>query len=593
MLVSLGSTAADLGTISLVTVCVYAGNGRPVEQALMGGLLAFGGGLLQTAITLALWPWRRHGPERELLAGLMTDLQHMAQAEHMEAADSPPATGAISGAQQSLSALNYSNTIEAERLRSLLAQGERIRISLVALRRLRSRIRREPGAANAAELLDEAFRTSATALGVVAATLSNGTGANQAAPTIALLDDLASRLRHSGNGNSGLCALIADARTQVQALSGRLRAVADLAAGMTAAGAVEFDRTESRRSPALRLTGTLATIRANLHLTSTTFRHAVRLAVCVATATALGREIGFQRAYWMPMTAAIVLKPDFTATFTRGILRIGGTFLGLLATTGFFYVLPAGSGPDVALAIALMFAMRWAGGANYGILVVAVTGLVVALLAMTGVAPGPVMAARAMNTVIGGVIALVAYAVWPTWQRTQVREALASTLDSYRDYFDAICFAYQRGRSAAARKLNRTRVRGRLARTNLEATAERLRGEPGNGDAEARLAAVLATSHRMVHAMMSLEAGLEGDRRASPPPGFEPWADAVKVTLSMLSDCLRSRTPPVGERPNIRELHTEMTRSGDRSSLLMVETDRITNTLDTIAEQVLAWAEQQ
>ena len=93
--------------------------------------------------------------------------------------------------------------------------------------------------------------------------------------------------------------------------------------------------------------------------------------------------------------------------------------------------------------------------------------------------------------------------------------------------------------------------------------------------------------------MMSLEAGLEGDRRASPPPAFEPWADAVKATLSMLADCLRARTPPHGERPTLRQLHTEMTRSGDRSSLLMVETDRITNTLDTIAEQVLAWAGQQ
>ena len=347
MLVALGSTAADLGTISLVTVCVYAGTGRPVEQALMGGLLAFGGGLLQTAITLALWPLRRHGPERELLAGLMTDLQHMAQAEHMEAADSPPATGAISGAQQSLSALNDSNTIEAERLVRSSPRPSEFASALLRCAGCDRAYAENLSAADAAELLDEAFRTSATALGAVAATLSNGTGANKAAPPIGLLDELASRLRHSGDGNSDVRALIADARTQVQALTGRLRAASDLAAGMTAAGAVEFDRTESRRSPALRLTGTLATIRANLHLTSTTFRHAVRLAVCVAAATALGREIGFQRAYWMPMTAAIVLKPDFTATFTRGILRIGGTFLGLLAATGFFTSYPQARAPTL------------------------------------------------------------------------------------------------------------------------------------------------------------------------------------------------------------------------------------------------------
>ena len=37
--------------------------------------------------------------------------------------------------------------------------------------------------------------------------------------------------------------------------------------------------------------------------------------------------------YWIPMTIAIVLKPDFAGTFRFGLLRVIGTFAGLLLTT--------------------------------------------------------------------------------------------------------------------------------------------------------------------------------------------------------------------------------------------------------------------
>ena len=42
------------------------------------------------------------------------------------------------------------------------------------------------------------------------------------------------------------------------------------------------------------------------------------------------------------MTIAIVLKPDFSSTFSRGILRIGGTFAGLFMATVLFHYLHTG-----------------------------------------------------------------------------------------------------------------------------------------------------------------------------------------------------------------------------------------------------------
>ena len=48
------------------------------------------------------------------------------------------------------------------------------------------------------------------------------------------------------------------------------------------------------------------------------------------------------------------------------------------------------------------------------------------------------MAARALGTGLGSALALLAYALWPTWERGRVRGAMADLLDAYRQYFDAV-----------------------------------------------------------------------------------------------------------------------------------------------------------
>jgi len=106
----------------------------------------------------------------------------------------------------------------------------------------------------------------------------------------------------------------------------------------------------------LRLTGALAVLRANLTLGSAAMRHALRLAVCVFIGGVVSSAAGWTRAYWCPMTIAIVLKPDFTATFSRGILRVAGTLAGLAFATGLVHVLS----PSIWVHVALIGAFAMA-----------------------------------------------------------------------------------------------------------------------------------------------------------------------------------------------------------------------------------------
>jgi uncharacterized membrane protein YccC len=595
MIVALSQAAADVGTISLVTLLVYAAVPQPLDRAVYGGLLAFAGGLLQTLLSVGFWPLRRYLHQRLALGDLYLELARAATTP-VPATQPPPATAQSTQAQKTLAVLDNDHSIEGERYRLLLSQAERMRLSLMMLGRLRNRLEREePGSPEAATL--QAFlQICAGMLRSIGDSLRAGVPAGVVPEELRELQNLAENLRADDETAPQSMALKKDARVQMDALAGQLRSVVDLSTSSTPAGLEAYQRREERKHWTLRLSGALATLIANLSLNSAACRHAIRLSACVALGDAIARGFELRRSYWLPMTISIVLKPDFTATFSRGVLRLAGTFAGLVLATGLFHVLPPGLHAEVALIVVLMFVLRWVGSANYGIFVTTVTALVVLLIAMTGVSPKEVMAARALNTVAGGAIALLAYWLWPTWERTRVSEALAAMLDAYREYFRKVRESYANPDSISGADLDNARLAGRLGRSNLQASIDRLVAEPGtSASAISLLGAMLASSHRLAHALMALEAGLASTQPVPPRGAFHHFANDVEFTLYQLSAALRGSPLSREQLPDLREDHHALVQSGDslteRYALVNIETDRITNSLNTLSEEVLRWLE--
>lgn len=593
-LVALGQSAGDLGLMSLVMLCVYSAVPLSLNQAALSGLAALGGGLLQTILAVALWPLRRYVPERRAMSGLFAELARTAKSPPAHAMEAVPATAQSNLAQSSLASLARDESVESERFRFLLSQAERARMSLLTLSRLRIRIEREPDTAVALRLIDRSFEISAGVLSALAEALESGDAPSEHREECGELDMLGERLRQLHSDAPQMEAMFHDARFQIDALAGQFRSAIDLTSHATPAGTAEFARRESRKPWMLQLRGSIATLRANLNLESAAFRHAVRLAVSIAAGDTIARGFGMSRSYWIPMTIAIVLKPDFGSTFSRGVLRLGGTFLGVIFATALFHVLPPPLAMQIGTIAVLMFMLRWIGGANYGIFAILVTALVVYLLALRGtVTPAEAMRARAMNTAVGGVIALLAYAAWPTWERHQVSEAMAEMLDRFRDYFRELQRSFHRNEPYAP-PLDRARVAGRLARTNLEASIERAMGEPGmSPERMDLLKAMQASSHRLAYALLALEAGIAGSSWAPPREAFAPFAKDVELTLYYLASALRGSPLEASALPDLREDHYALAHSGDsqidRYALVNVETDRITNSLNTLSGEILSW----
>jgi uncharacterized membrane protein YccC len=316
------------------------------------------------------------------------------------------------------------------------------------------------------------------------------------------------------------------------------------------------------------------------------------MALCLAIGEIVAHQIHNGRSYWMAMTIVLVLKQEFTATFSRTLLRIVGTILGLLLATGIFHFLTPGAALKVALVALFVFLLRWAGAANYGVFTIAVSALIVVMVAFTGVSPKAVILARGEMTFLGGLTALIAYLLWPTWERTQVGQVLAQLLDACRTYFHAVAEAYLRGNSRDEAELNRARLAARLARSNMNASAERLRGEPGTRPQQIDLlTAIRANVHRFVRATMALEAvpvGAEPVREE-----FRDFTRDVEETLERLAMALRGEKLDVRKMADLREDHHRLMHATsyemNRFGLVNEETDRMTNSLNTLRLQVLRW----
>jgi uncharacterized membrane protein YccC len=571
MMVALGQRAAEVGSVTLVSLLVYGGRRLSVPEAFISGLLAFSGGLLQLLLSVVTWPIKPYGPERRIVGDLYRALAKAAISSAGPGA-APPATAAAVNAAESLASLDPDSSLEAARLIFLLNQAERIRLSLLTLRRLTRRLDREPATQPAADALGKALHLTSAGLAAAAESVEHG----QTPGSVAVLDTALDGFRR-GNWKPSSpmeAALLRDATRQVEMLAGQMRAVARASVPVSV---IRLTNPSTRRDRFL----------ANLSFQSAAFRHAVRLALCVGAGVTIARELELERPYWLPMTIGIVLRPDFVSTFSRGILRVSGTLAGLVLATAAVLLLK-GTAADIALLGVFALLLRWLGPANYGIFAIAVSGIVVILIALTGVVPMDVIAARAINTALGGAIALIAYALWPTWERTRTGAVLGEMLDVYDKYFRLVMSGPQT--EAARAELESARNAGRIARSNAEASAVRFSAEPGtSGQRRALLNEILISTHIFVRAVMALESDYDGSSGPAIMSAIGEFTSTVSAALERIAASVREGSRPRGRRPEIRAAWTALERIAPPYSLLVVETDRIATSLNMLWEQTAKW----
>ncbi len=283
------------------------------------------------------------------------------------------------------------------------------------------------------------------------------------------------------------------------------------------------------------------------------------------------------------MTAAIVLRPDFAATINFGLLRVVGTILGLILTTALLYVAPDAVWAHLAIMAVLCMAFRYLATAHYGVAVAALTGTVVILLSFEGVDSSSAVMDRVINTALGSLLALLAYVLWPTWERGRARAALSDMIDAYADYLYSLSRPERRDGRREARTAART------ARSNAQASLDRMRSEPATPTALLELAnALFANSNRLARTAMSLEALI--DDHPSLPEQAEMciFVSHTASALHEIASALRAQRNPE-HLPDLRSLQRSyaalLNMAEDRAAaeLLKRISDRLVDNVNTLA----------
>lgn len=572
LLVAVSPQAARVGLISVVVLLVLGDEPQSAAGALQTALLIFSGGALQALFAIAAWPLKRYLPERLAVAQALRALASAAR--QPLGPDGPvPLPPSLNDLQRMLFGSGHARGRAVEALRVLAELAERMRIELLALAELQSAL----APAAAADVLQATRSAAARVLDALAVALEHA-APPQARAVLAGYVAAAAALGHAaGQGTSGSLPM-SQVVARTTALGCQLRAADRHVDGAGSHGEIRALRTELSLPLELRPANPVATLRASLRSSASAFRHAVRLAVCVVVAMALSKLLPLAHGYWLPMTVAIVLRVDFGATWKFGLLRTAGTLGGLVFTTATLHFLPDGYWPALALLAILCFAFRELAVIQYGVAVVFLTGLVVVLLSLHGVPADAAVHARAICTVPGSALALTAYLVWPTWERGREGEMLARMLEAYRDYLLAVLHGEARAR-------RETRVAARAARSDAEASLERLRSEPVSRDYAPRAEALIAQANDIVRTTMMLEAG-RGEMTASLPDAAVAYARLCSNALTEAARAARGCQPPAESFP-LREAQRSLAQSlhanGTTADLALLDaSDRIADTIDSL-----------
>ncbi|HXU61410.1 MAG TPA: FUSC family protein [Polyangia bacterium] len=150
---------------------------------------------------------------------------------------------------------------------------------------------------------------------------------------------------------------------------------------------------------------------------------AIHTATVLVVSMALARTIPFGNSYWIPMTAAIVTRPELRQTVERGLARTAGTLAGAAIATLVAWALhPHGAAVSglVLVFAGLAYLMLFV---NYATFAACVTAYVVFLLTLAGGAQESLVAHRIASTVLGAALAWIGHAMFAGIERAAAAQA--------------------------------------------------------------------------------------------------------------------------------------------------------------------------
>jgi uncharacterized membrane protein YccC len=260
----------------------------------------------------------------------------------------------------------------------------------------------------------------------------------------------------------------------------------------------------------------------NLTLSSSVFRHAIRMAVACAVAFALAESLWHgQHNYWVLMTVTIMLKPGFSLTRQRNIERIIGTLVGGVLGALILKTVDSGDARFAFLVVFMVIAYSFQ-RTKYIVTVIFLTAYLLIMFTFLGSAYLGIIEERVTDTLLGCAIAFSAgYFLFPRWESDQLRDLLTATLRANLAYLRQLADRLA-GREVPATTYRLLRKDVYVASANLAAAFQRMLSEPKSKRRHpAEIHQFVVLNHILSSNIASITATLQDTTTPTPPPSAE------------------------------------------------------------------------
>lgn len=271
---------------------------------------------------------------------------------------------------------------------------------------------------------------------------------------------------------------------------------------------------------------------------------ALRLGLVYAVAVAGRGYFPFDHWFWIPLTVCLVMKPDFGSVFGRAILRVIGTTIGVVISTGVLWLanLP-GLAPHSSLVIGIAITVLaatvpWFMMRSYTLQAVAIAPIVILLVAVIQPhgADTSYGTERIGATVVGGVLVLVlGYALWPSARRADVPGRLQRAGAALGRYLTAAVSQRQEGSGAVVQHEELVRAR-RETYATLSDLRVQLQRELGEAPTVAAWAGSWVPAVTSVERLADGVAQLAADRLTGDAPVALDPAPALAELAGLAAD---------------------------------------------------------
>ena len=279
---------------------------------------------------------------------------------------------------------------------------------------------------------------------------------------------------------------------------------------------------------------------SNFSLNSGHFRHAIRVTIALLIGYIVSRFeiLGIGHSYWILITIIAILKPAYSTTKHRNLLRLFGTIAGGVIAYIILYFIkdPGAILVILLLSMILCFSLL---KSKYFWAVLFMT--IYIFLSFNFLRPGNVNVIfkdRILDTLIGGAVTfLVAYFILPVWEHTQNLDLMKKSSKSNLSYFRVIMDHFLK-RDLVDQDFRLNRKNAIIDLANLSDNFQRMISDPKNQQRK------LETVHQYVtttHLITAYTASLSQYAKSGhdfPEIDFENWKIKISAELLRTSSLL-------------------------------------------------------